>query len=263
MKHKHILSISLGGIAFAYLLRTLQLLSLTDGATGFGKVGGHYSGLNITVYLVTTLIAVAVFGVTSFFSKRQPVAAPDMSLSPSLSVFSLVMALVHLFQIGIYLLSGGEITTTYGALYLLLLVLSAVFYIFYGISGFSTVKPVKLLSVAPVILCGYKLISAFIGYTGMANISDSIYECFFLCLSLFFFLLHGKILSSVDVRRSARIIFPTAFLMLLFGCLTALSPLTAAVLGGTHILHTSPVATVYALFPSAYALIFILNLYKK
>ena len=263
MKHKYLTAVSFSGVGCVLLLRALQLLTLIDGSTGFGKVGREYTGLNITVYLITGLVAVAIFVLTSFFSKRQPVSAPDMSLSPSLSVFCFIMVLYHLFGVGAYLLSGKEITTTFGALYLIFLSVSIVFYILYGISGFSSVKFPKLLSVAPVLLCGYNLISAFIGYTGMANISDSIYECIFLCLALFFFLLHGKVISSVEIRRSARMILPTACLMVLFGVLVAVAPLVTALLGGVSVLHTSPITTLSALFPTAYALAFTLNLYKK
>ncbi len=263
MKHKYILAISLGGVGCAFLLRTLQLLSLTEASTGFGKLGAPYSGLNIAIYIITVLIAAAIFTVTSFFSKRQPVSAPDMSLSPSLSICCFTMAVFHLLQLGRYMLAGGEITTTFGALYLILLVLSAVFYIFYGVSGFNPIKFPKALTVAPLLLCGYNLISAFIGYTGMANISDSVYECIFLCLCLFFFLLHGKILSAVEIRRSSRMIFPVALLTALFGVLTALAPLFTALLGGAALLHTSPADTITAIIPTLYILIFTLNLYKK
>ena len=263
MKHKHITNLTLAGIGACLLLRTLQLLVLIDGETGFGKVGFTYSGLNIAVYVLTLLVAVGIVVLSSFFSKRQPVSAPDTTVSPALSVFSFLMAVFNLFTAGGFLLSGRGINNPYGSLYLLLLLLSALFFIFYGISGFGSVKCPKILSVAPLLLSGYELIEAFISYTGMANISDNVYECLFLCCLLFFFLLHGKVISSVDVRRSARVILPASWLTVFFGFLTAVPPLIVALLGGNSLLHHSPLDSIAALFPTIHALFFTSALYKK
>ena len=263
MKHKYITTLSLVGIVVCLVLRVLQLLVLIEGKTGFGKIETAYSGLNIAVYVLTALVVAGIFVLCSFFSKRQPASAPDTTLSPALSVFSFFMAMSNLFTAVGYLLSGNDIINPYGALYLLLLLLSAIFFVFYGISGFGTVKCPKLLSVAPLLLWGYELVAAFISYTGMANISDNVYECLALCCILFFFLLHGKIISSVDLRRSARLMLPTAWLTALFGLLASVPPLIVAILGGSQLLHHSPFGSFALLFPTIYALIFASALYKK
>ena len=263
MKHKYITNLSAAGIGACLLLRVLQLLVLTDGSTGFGKLGAAYEGLNIAVSALTVLVAAGILVISSFFSKRQPVTAPDTTLSPALSVYSLIFAIYNLFAAGIFLLKGNEIGKPLNTLYLLLLLLSAVFFIFYGISGFGSVKCPKLLSVAPLLLCGYQLIAAFISYTGMANVSDNVYECLFLCCCLFFFLLHGKIISSVDMRRSARLMLPTAWLTILFGLITSVPPIVVAILGGSSLLHTPIATSVASLFPTIYAALFASALYKK
>jgi len=263
MKYNKIIKLSAAGVFSCLVLRVLQLLVLIDGPTGFGKVGTPYVGLNLAVYLLTVLVMAAIFVLTSFFSNRQPVAAPDTTISPSLSVFSFVMMVSLLFRGGIYLLFGGGLASSYGILYIILHLLSILFFAFYGISGFGSIKCPKLFSIFPVLLYGYDLIAAFIGYTGMANISNNVYECLFYCLCLFFFLLHGKVLSSVDIRRSSRILLPTTWLAAFMGFMISIPPLVAFLLGGKEILHGSPLTSVSALFPTIYMLLFTSALYKK
>lgn len=263
MKYKHIIGLSLAGTGCAFLLRLLQLLALTDAATGFGKLGSPYFGLNITVYLVTFIMALAIFFVSFYLSKRQPAAAPDMSLSPSLSVFCFIMTVFHMLRIGKFLLMGGEITSSSGAIFTVLQLLSALFYVLYGVSGFSPIKFPRVLTIIPILTCGYDLVSAFLGYTGMANISDNVYECLFLSISLFFFLLHGKIISSVTIRRSSRIILPTALLAVFFGIIASLPPIMTALLGSPSLLHSSPLNSLPEIFPTTYIFVFTINLYRK
>ncbi len=263
MKHKHLLFICGGGALCVTILRALQLLNLIDGTTGFEKIGSPYFGANIIVYTVIGLISVVSSVLTAYLSKRQPVCPPDMSLSPSLAVVCFIMALYYLCSAGVYLLTSQMKLGTFGLLYMLFLLLNVVFYIFYGASAFGGVKLPKLLSIAPILLVGYNLVSAFISYTGVVNISDNIFQCLFLCSALFFFLLHGKILSEVDIRRSARLIFPTSLLVLLFGCASALSPIIVGIIGKGALLHTSPVGLIENVFVLTYACTFTFNLYKK
>ncbi len=263
MKHNYIVKLSALGVVCSLVLRVLQLLILTDADTGFGKVGAPYSGLNIAVYLMTALMAAGIFVMTSFFSKRQPVAAPDTTISPGLSVFSFIMAVYMLCLTAVHMLIGEGISNPYATLRLILLLLSAIFFIFYGLSGFGTIKCPKALTVAPLILAGYDLVAAFISYTGMANISDNVYECIFLCLGLLFFLLHGKIISSVDIRRSARLLFPVTYLAVFFGFLQSIPPILVAVLGGANMLHSSIFTSVTTIFPTVYILLFTSSMYKK
>ncbi len=256
MKHKYILAISACGALGITVMRALQLKSLIDGATGFGKPG---SGLNSAIYILTALIVAAILIISGFFSKRQPARSPNMRLSPGLAVMNLVLVVYHFYEIGTFVINNQNLTSTFSLVYMLFLLLAIAFHTLYGISALSeSIKVPKILSLAPILLAGYKLVETFIGSIGVSLISDNVYECLFLCIVLFFFLQHGKIIAGIEIRRSARIMLPTALLVFALGCVTSLAPILALCTGAK--LHSNINGDI---FLALYALFFMLALYKK
>ena len=256
MKHKYIISVALVGALGLVVARTIQLKMLIDGATGFGKPG---SAANAAIYIISTLILAATFVVSGFFSKRQPVRCPNIRLSPGLAVMNLVLVVYHFYGIGTHIINSRDLTSTFSLIYLLFLLLTISFHLIYGISALSeNIKVPKLLSLAPVLLAGYKLVDSFIGSIGVSLISENVYECLFYCLLLFFFLQHGKIIAGIEIRRAARIILPAALMLFSVGCITSAAPMVALITGTK--LHASLNGDI---LPALYAVFFVLALYRK
>lgn len=257
MKHKYIVAVSLCGTLALAVMRTLQLKLVIDSATGFAKPNVP---LNAVIYILSAIIVTAILVCSMFFSKRQPSSPPNIRVSPALAAINFTMVLYNLWGVGSVLVKSNSVSSTPTLLFMILSLLAVVFHLMYGISALSKeIKVPKLLTLAPVLLAAWKLITIFINTIGVSLISDNVYECLYLCLILFFFLLQGKIISRVEIRRSARLILPVALVTFALGCITSLSPLFAVALGTK--LHST--ATVGNIIPALYALLFMLALYKK
>lgn len=261
MPHKTILQIFSASTVLAVALRFAQLFFTIDAKTGFSIIGS-YEKVNIIIYalLLVLFIIPAFFSAVS--SNRRPTRAPIPKSFPFLTVINFLMAICMLASAGIKFIALE--TYSVGAVFeILLLLTSAVWFILYASAGFVKIKLPVALSIAPVILCLYKLIAIFISHNGLANISENIITTLFLCAILFFFLLQSKIICKVAIRKSSRHIFTAAVVAFMLMAIGNIPPLAIWLMGRADLLHTSSVFNLEYVIMGVYALVFTLQLYSK
>ena len=264
MKHKNILLIFSSFTAVAVILRTLQLAFFIESSTGFHKNNGNNGYIAIVIYALYFVFAIGTYLLVNFFSKIQPSSRPDTGKSPILAVISLVLSAFFLLSsASTVVFSDFTQSIASSALSLLTGLFSFFFFLLYGIGGWVKIKLPSGFTIAPIIYFVYRLVMSFINYTGVSNISENILDIVFLCFAVLFFLLHGKILSGIEVRKSCRQIFSFGLLTFFFGCLNSLPPVLTVALGREAELHSMPsLATLGYLLFGIYALVFTLYLYK-
>lgn len=263
MKHKNILLIFSGFTAVAVILRTLQLMFLIEHSTGFDKNNANNGYIAIVIYALYFVFAIGTYVLVNFFSKIQPSSRPEIEKSPFLAVASLVLSAFFLISsASTVVFSDFTENTASNTLSLLTGLFSFLFFLLYGMGKWAKIKLPSGFTVAPIIYFVYRLVISFINYTGVTNISENIFDIIFLCLALLFFLLHGKILSGIEVRKSCRQIFSLGLLTFFLGCLNSLPLILTVAFGREAELHSMPtLGTLEYLLFGIYALTFTLYLY--
>lgn len=261
MPHKTILRIFLGCTILALILRFSQLFFTIDGETGF-SVAGSYEKINVVMYALLLLVIALPAFFSAVSSNRQPTRAPLPKSFPLLTVGNFIVSLSMLATAAFKFIKL-ETYSVLPLLELLLLLVSAVWFMLYGAVRFAKFKLPTALSIAPVLLYLFKLISVFISHNGLANISENIFLVLFLCAILYFFLLQSKILCKVTIRKTSRAIFPVALVTFMLMALCNLPTLFITLVGKADLLHTSSSFNLEYVIVGAYALMFTLQLYSK
>lgn len=261
MPHKNIIQIFTISTVLAAILRFAQLFFTIDAATGF-SAEGYYEKVNIILYAIMLLL----FAIPAFFSSvssnRQPTRAPIPKSFPLLTVINFVVALCLLVVASTKIFILATLTPL-AIIELILLVVSAVWFISYATAGITKIKLPVGLSIMPVLLYLFKLINVFISHNGLANISENLIVTLFLCAQLLFFLLQSKILCKVTIRKSSRIIFPVSLVAFMLMVVSNLPPLFINLMGRGDLLHTSSVFNLEYVIVGVYALVFTMQLYSK
>ena len=261
MPHKVIMRIFAASAVLATFLRFAQLFFTIEASTGF-SADGYYEKVNIIIYGVMVLL----IGIPSFFSavssNRQPTRAPIPKSFPLLTICNFLVAGCLLVVAGIRCVSLENLTAL-SIIELIVLLISAVWFIIYGIAGIVTIKLPTALSIAPVLLYLFKLINVFISHNGLASISENLIETLFLCSLLLFFLLQSKILCKITIRKSSRIIFTVALITFALMLIGNLPPLFMGLVGKGELLHSSSVFDFEYVLVGTYAFIFTMQLYSK
>lgn len=261
MPHKNIIQIFTISTVLAVILRFSQLFFTIDAATGF-SAQGYYEKVNIVVYAIMLLLVAIPTFFSSVSSNRQPTRAPIPKSFPLLTIINFVVA-ICMFVVAITKYFALASLAPLAIIELILLIVSAVWFIIYATAGIAKIKLPVGLSIAPVLLYLFKLINTFISHNGLANISENLIVTLFLCTQLLFFLLQSKILCKVTIRKSSRIIFPVSLVTFMLMVVGNFPPLFINLMGRGDLLHTSSVFNLEYVIVGAYALIFTMQLYSK
>ena len=255
MKHKFIVAYFILALATFSIARVFQILFLLEPVTGFYKA--EYGRTNL-VYVTFYIGMVIILGAFAFSTRRMPTHAPKVD--KLLSVISFVVAISFAISSGVNLVNGFSSTKFLSAMFSLL---AAVFFVIYGLSGISDIKvpPVVSLFVFPV--WGFRLVSSFISFTGMANITENIYDILMFCASLFFFILMAKILSGVYVIRSIHYLYPVGLITSLLCIICSIPRYFVVLIGREEMLHKSTTLDISVLATGIFIAVFTLKLYSK
>lgn len=260
MKQGKIWAIFSFSTAIAVVLRLLQTAFFIDNETGFSKSGGTNTAVLAITYGIIVICAVAVFIATTFLSNLQPIHAPDIKTHKGLAVTAFLQAIYGLYTLASVSVDGLRGSNT---VYAVLLLLNVVFFCLYGISAFADIKLTPLLSLMPIFSSLFVLISKFLSYNGVANISENILSIFFMCLQTVFYLYHAKIICDTESRRSCRLILPIGCFTAFCGLICTLPQIMLYTVGGSEVLHNSGATELGFLFTAIYAIAFITSLYSK
>lgn len=235
--------------------RFFQLLSLTDPATGFFLTDA--SAINLFMCGAFGVFGVFLF-VCAFLCRQYPVRKP--ASSPALAVFSLILALSMLVDLG-SLVTGGDLNVLKTVQCVLLLLSAAVFCI-YAVWNFTGLQVnVGGLMMLPVVLWMVRLVNDFIALTGMANISENIIRVLAVCASMVFLLGHGKLIGGLGSEKNMRLTVSCGMLAAVFGLMSTVPRYVLYVVDATK-LHEGAVGDPMDLALGMYIIVFLLVMLK-
>jgi len=265
MKHKYICFIMGFLSVCSVIARMLQLLFCTDPNTGFVYTGVVPKMCSFVFFICLFLVALFSIIFPGFFSHRQPTDNPKHKEFPILTISSLFLGFTSLiFGTISAVTSASGFTSVMGLLHLILSMFTAFFFLLEGARGFSNVKVPKFLTISPVLYFTFLLIDTYISTTGLAAITENLLYLFFLCTALVFFILHGKLLSHIDFRKSARQIYPMGFLTFIMGAVCSVPEFILVLTGKAVYIHNGfSFKPFFILIVSLYSIIYTLLLYCK
>ena len=216
LKFRNILPIFFIITIISVTVRFLQSYSMIDPRTGFFKP--EFSALNIAISIAFGVVLL-LFLVLGFKTKDK--FSETKNKSPVLCASSMFLAFALMIEGGIMLNDGSfyAISKETGAnefqlgtlLGFTLLTFSVLAFCVYAVNLARDKKSGGFLLIFPVFYWAYRLITAFITYTGIANISENIIYIAMLCFSLVFLLSHGKIIADINPEKSIKSVLAYGF----------------------------------------------------
>lgn len=246
MQHGNIVKCVIASTVIATIARFIQIFSFTEGATGFTKIAKSAMWGQTITFLVIILAVCIPLIVTTLFSKRQPVRTPKLSKSPKFAIMGYICSAVFVANAVLLLLSSAISTTVLLGGFLNLLSGAAI--ALYSTTAIAKVKFPSIIMVAPVLLFVYLLVEKFISFNGMTTIIENIFTMLYLSLQLVFFLAHGKLISSVNIRKSSRQILTLSALVLVFSAMCSVPNLLVFIVGRKDLVHESALNISYLVY---------------
>ena len=234
--------------------RTVQLLNMTEPTTGFFKK--EFAGLGIGMGVLLGLCFVALLVMT--YMNKQSWRKPEGRSLP-VAVAAFLLAAAQLYEAATVMLSDNRVVFA-TVLHMLLLFGSVAFFAMLGISRISDLPLPRTLTVLPVLLWVYKLVAAFIDFTGIANIAENMVTTAMLCFSLLFMLEQGKFLSG-DRKKTGRWLLGGGLCTAVLCAVSTLPRYIVLVMGRTDLLHDGQLPNPTDLVLAVYVLVFIGSLF--
>lgn len=234
--------------------RTVQLLYMTEPATGFFKQDMAGLGIAMGVVLGAALAAVLVL-----CRCLRPEARPRPERNIPLAVVSFLLAAVQLYEAAAVMLTDAGLGIG-DVLHMLLLFGSIAFFAMLGVSSISYLPLPHILTLLPVLLWGFRLITAFTHYTGIASIAENILDIAMLCFSLFFMLEQGKFLCG-DEKKPGRWLLAGGVCTAVLCAAATLPRYILAICGQGSLIHDGAMPNFTDLVLAVYIIVFAASLF--
>ncbi len=184
------------GTACATVVRVIQILSITEGDTGFFKKGYHALGLAASLFVFFITFAAAMY---ACFTPKRKITPHKTTFYLAISEFLLAAAILYeaiISQI------GSNVPDWQLFLQMIFGLLSAGVFAMDGISFFTEKKVSPILSVFHILFWLVRVIVVFSSYITVSVVAENVFELSALCLSLLFFLNISKFQNGVGKLNS-------------------------------------------------------------
>ena len=205
---------------------------MTETATGFYKTEFQSLGSVLTVLYIVIFAATAAL---SFAEMRGTVLMPGRSVYSS--AVSFIAAAVLLFNLFTFSAPEGQ-SALLTFLNIVLLIGTTVYFIADGAAAyFDLERFLKYLGVLPVAYWTVRILTVFMQYIRMANISENLFDLAAMGFTTVFFLLHGKIDNDIDLKKSVKFLAPVGLCAVLLCVICTLPRYFVILVSETPILH--------------------------
>ncbi len=238
------------------VLRSIQLIFMTDSATGFFHTA--YEGFAGFVTLATVA---AVLGLTVCCRIYGAEPLPDNRPTVPFALGSFLMAAAVIYQT---LFSAvGKTVPPWQLLSMLALgTLAAVLFFAQGLSAFKELHIPPIFDLVFVIFWIIRVIIVFSSYISVSTIAENAYELASLCSALIFFLNAAKIRNKVNGAGGCKSLFALSALCFILSICFAVPQILSSAIRGDN-LHTSSAAGYIDLCIAVYIVGFCYNYFKK
>lgn len=243
-------------VAFTFLLtntiRTLQLMFMTDNATGFYYES--YEGISNILTLIS-IVATAIMLLLSIICKQNVKIAtpkPNLFLGISQIMLGVCLAVEPFFVTDIPTTVPNALKT----IKLILIVGAGISFVVLGFFNFIGIKPNYILLVIPTLSYVVRLLVTFLCYTGMSGIASNIYEIVNLCFILGFMHFSSKILCNVIGKQTEKLTRSFAYLSLISASICSIPQMITTIFGKVNI-HLAVDSIITNLFVVIYIVAFL------
>ena len=233
-------------------LRTIQLLFMVDPQTGFALEENFLGGTMGTVLVSFMFLGlVAVLLLLSRLAGAWPSQLPQNS--PVVGVIALVLSLCNMYElVRVFGEQMGQGNRVVNVALILFVILSSAYYFLLGLSCLVRFALPPVCSLIPVVFHVLLLISTFMKYTALANVSENSYDIACLCLMLVFSLQYAKLSCGYQFMKTSRYIYGVGLSAALLCVMITLPRYIILLTGRGESLHNtltlSPYLLVYAVF---------------
>lgn len=239
------------------VVRFIQLFFLTDFKTGFFLKGMESIGTALSVF---TVVIIALSSILVLTSKPEKILLiPNRSIV--LGCTALLAGIANMCEPIFW--SGGlsEATPPWlVALRFIMIISAGGVLCWFGFAHILDLEPNYALSTVLVIAWVVRLMSTFISFTGMSNISENLYDVLMLIMMLLFFLAQGKALCDIRVKNQNIKLLAIGIPAVLCTATSALPGMIMALLGKENLPHNPIDHPIVASLTAVYVAVYLVNI---
>lgn len=239
------------------IVRFIQLFFLTDFETGFFLKGMESIGTALSVF---TVVIIALSSVIALTSKPEKIfLIPNRSIV--LGCTALLAGIANICEPIFW--SGGLSDATPPwllALRFTMIISAGGVLCWFGFAHILNLEPHYSLSVVLVIAWIARLMSTFISFTGMSNISENLYDVLMLIMMLLFFLAQGKALCDIPIKKKSIKLLAIGIPAVLCTAASALPGLLISLLGKENLAHHPIDHPIVASLTALYVAVYLVNI---
>jgi len=259
LKHLKIFIFAAVALVSSVTVRTIQLLFLTDSKTGFYKEGMEGIGTTLMVILVG-MITIAAFLIFLFDKEKINPAPSSSALLGCAAIFAGIANMAEPF------LSEAVLSSVPNGLLGLrtvMILLAGAVFCWFGIAILfgSNIRPA--LSIILITTWVIRLMSSFICFTGMSNISENLYDVLMLISTLVFLLIFGKAICSVSKSQTNRKLIASGLAAVLSTSASAIPCLIAYLTSDFSFVHIPVDSPVTGLFMAFFIAVYLIDICKN
>lgn len=241
------------------VIRCLQVTNLINPENGFFFDGMEGLGAALTA---ATLLIVAVGFLLGLFVKTEGIIT-----SPKPNAFlggaALLVGVAQLSEPIVGIAVSYEISPLLYILKLLFIGLSGVYFCYFGITMLLGNSPKSVFSVVPVACAVFRLVVTFISFTGMANISDNMYDILALTATMLFLLFYAKSLVGIKFKPGNQMLFSTGLIAVMLNTAAVLPRIIMTFLGVKQYEHIQSDSPISIMFITLYIAVYMLVISKN
>ncbi len=246
MKHLKLFIFGAFALVCAVTIRTIQLFFLIDHKTGFYKNGLEGLGSGLMALLIA-IIAVSASLVFLFDTQKLSLKPSSMLLGSSM-LFAGLANIAEPFTMGISL---SAVPPMLLGLRVILILASGAIFCFFGVSMLLGKEIKADLTAVIIISWVVRLMTTFICFSKMSNISENLYDVLMLIFTLVFLLFFGKAYCNIAQGKTHKLFFALGIAAVIFSAVSAIPYIIAGFTSKTNLPHSpldSPVTSVFMAF---------------
>ncbi len=241
-------------------IRSIQIIFLTEQATGF-----YYEGMESTAGILTAFAGVIVVITAAFglLARTEEIKLqPNFSLP--LGVSALFTGIANIIEPFFYQsFAGDSVPATLITVRSISICLAGLVFCYFGYNFIVGKQPKFEFSALLVISLVIRLMSTFVSFSGMSNISENVIDVVMLLVVLMFFHIHSKALCGIETKRSTVFTFMLGAVSVLFISLSAIPGIIVSLASSIEVVHTPADSPVSFIFTALYIIVYLINISKN
>lgn len=259
MKHLKVFIFAAFALISAVTVRTIQLLFLTDSKTGFYKEGMETIGTTLMVILVAVIAIASLF--IFLFEKKSINAAP--SSSALLGCAALFAGIANFAEPFLNEVSFSAVPPMLLGLRTVMILAAGAVFCWFGIAILFDTNIRPGLSIVLIITWVVRLMSSFICFTGMSNISENLYDVLMLISTLVFLLIFGKAICGLSDSHTNRKLIASGIAAVLFTAASSIPCIIAYLASDFAFIHIPVDSPVTGVFTAFFITVYLLDICKN